>query len=286
MLNVLVMVFGVLISATQAHAAPVRIVAAEGFYGDIATQIGGPDAAVESILVNPDQDPHQFEASASIARKLAEARIVIYNGLGYDEWVTRLLSSSRAGERRVIEVAALAGRKKGDNPHLWYDVRAVAALADALTKTLATTDAARAAQYTARHVVLGKDLDGLAQRIVSLRARFAGTPVTATEPVFGYMAEALGLDMRNQRFQLAVMNETEPSASDIAAFEQDLRQRRVKALIFNRQTSGGIAERLHMLARDSGVLVVAVTETKPAGQSYQAWMHAQLDALEEALGRR
>lgn len=284
--NRLIVLLAVALWATPVQALPIRVVAAEDFYGDIAAQIGGPDAVVESILVNPDQDPHQFEAGASIARKLAGARIVVYNGLGYDDWVTRLLSSSRAGERWLIEVAALAGRKQGDNPHLWYDVRAVAALAEALARALAEADPARSAQYAARHAALRQDLETLTQRIAALRTQLAGTPVAATEPVFGYMAEALGLNMRHQRFQLAVMNETEPSASDIAAFEQDLRQRRVKALIYNRQTSGGIAERLHRLAQDSGVPVVGVTETKPAGQTYQAWMHAQLDALKLALGQR
>ncbi len=126
----------------------------------------------------------------------------------------------------------------------------------------------------------------LQARIAVLRARYAGTAVTATEPVFDYMAAALGLVMRNGRFQLAVMNGTEPGAAAIAAFENDLRTRAVKVLFYNQQTTQALAGRMRTLARASGVPVVAITETEPAGLSYPEWMLLQLDALERALAER
>ena len=113
--------------------------------------------------------------------------------------------------------------------------------------------------------------------------KWAGTPVTATEPVFGPMADALGLKMRNRRFQLAVMNNTEPSARDIARFEDDLKNRKVKALIYNKQVSDKLTGRLIAVARKAKVPVVAVTETQPSGISYRNWMLSQLDALDKAL---
>ncbi len=123
----------------------------------------------------------------------------------------------------------------------------------------------------------------LADQIARLRRKYAGTSVTATEPVFGYMADALGLDMHNRRLQLAVMNDTEPSATDIAAFENDLRSRAVKVLIYNSQTSDALTRRLREIAQQSGVPVVGVTETEPPGKDYQEWMRSQLDALDRAL---
>ena len=123
----------------------------------------------------------------------------------------------------------------------------------------------------------------LRERIATLRSKHGGTPVTATEPVFGYMAAALGLEMRNGRFQLAVMNGTEPGASAIAAFEKDLRTRAVKVLLHNTQTTQALAQRMRAIATEAGVPVVSVTETAPPGQSYQAWMLAQLDELDRAL---
>ena len=271
-----------------ARAAPLGIVAAENFYGDIARQIGGPDVAVASVLSSPDQDPHAFEAGASTARRLAEARLVIYNGAGYDSWAAKLLSASRLGARTVIEAATLVGEKTGDNPHLWYKPATMPALARRLAQAVATLDPAHAAAYAARLAAFEKSMAPLADRIAALRRAHAGTAVTATEPVFGYMAGALGLRVRNGRFQLAIMNGTEPGARDIAAFENDLRTHAVAALIYNRQTGAALAVRMRAIATEAGVPVVEVTETEPVGMTYQQWMLSQLDALDRALakGRR
>ena len=119
------------------------------------------------------------------------------------------------------------------------------------------------------------------------RAGSPASPVTATEPVFGYMATALGLAMRNERFQLAVMNDTEPRASDVAAFENDLRQHRVRMLFYNSQASDTAAQRLVADRRGSrNVPVVGVTETEPPGKTYQQWMTGQLDAVAQALSNQ
>jgi zinc/manganese transport system substrate-binding protein len=97
------------------------------------------------------------------------------------------------------------------------------------------------------------------------------------------MATALGLQMRNQRFQIAMMNNTEPSARDFAAFEDDLKHHKVKALIYNKQVSGKLTERLIAIAERAKVPVVAVTETQPADISFANWMLSQLAALDKAL---
>jgi len=264
-------------------AAPVKIVAAENVYGGIAQAIGGPGVEVVSVLANPDQDPHLFETAPSLARQIAQAQVLIVNGAGYDPWMDRLMAIAPRADRLVVNVAALAGKKEGDNPHLWYDPTAMQKVAAAIADSLSKLDPRQADVYSGR---LKETLAGLARiqtRVAALRQKWQGTPVTATEPVFGPMADALGLAMRNQQFQLAVMNDTEPSARDIAAFEDDLRQRRVKALIYNKQVSGKLSERMIAIAKASRVPVVAVTETQPADISFTDWMLSQLDALDRAL---
>lgn len=267
----------------SASAAPVNVVAAENVYGNVATQIGGSDVEVVSILSNPDQDPHLFEASPSTARALSRARIVVVNGAAYDPWMSRLLAAGKTSNRVVINVADLVGRKSGDNPHLWYDVETVKAFAKKFADELSTLDAAHKADYEKNLKTFDGSLDGIEAKTDGMKAKYAGTPVTATEPVFGYMAEAIGLDMRNEAFQMSVMNDTEPSVSDVAAFETDLKQKGVKVLIYNSQATDPAAERLVKLAKASGIPVVGVTETEPKGRSYQQWMLGQLDALDKAL---
>ena len=267
----------------QSPAGGMSIVAAENFYGDVARQLVGGNATVSSIMSNPDQDPHLFEASPSVARLLSAATIAIYNGADYDPWMTKLLAATRSPGRRIIVVANLMHKKAGDNPHLWYDPLTMPAFAKALAATLLERDPAHKSDYEQRLHAFLTSLQPLDQKIVELRQRYDGIQVTATEPVFGYMATALGLTMRNERFQLAVMNDTEPRASDVAAMENDLRQHRVRVFFYNSQATDTAAQRLLKIAQESKIPVVGVTETEPAGKTYQQWMLDQLDSVEQAL---
>ncbi|OJA89854.1 metal ABC transporter solute-binding protein [Burkholderia ubonensis] len=266
-----------------AQAAAVNVVAAENFYGDVASQIGGRHVAVTSILSNPEQDPHLFEASPKTARALQQAQLVIYNGADYDPWMGKLLGASKQAKRATIVVADLVGKKAGDNPHLWYDPATMPAAARAIAAELGRADPAHKADYDANLQKFIASLKPVDDRVAALRAKYKGVPVTATEPVFGYMSDAIGLDMRNQRFQLATMNNTEASAQDVAAFESDLRKRQVRVLVYNSQAEEPMTKRMLKIARDGGVPTVSVTETQPAGKTFQQWMAGQLDALGKAL---
>ncbi len=274
----------VLAQGTPARAEDrIAVVAAENFYGDIARQIGGERVSVISIMNNPDQDPHLFETTPAIVRQLAGAQVVILNGANYDPWMDKLLAAAPRANRTVISAAQLTGRKAGENPHLWYDPVTMPAVATALAEALAKTDSAHAPDYAARLQTALASLERVAQRVAQLKVKHAGTVVTATEPVFGPMAQALGLTMRNERFQLAMMNDTEPSARDVAAFERDLKERKVKVLIYNSQVSEKLTERLRDIAAKSKVPVIGVTETMPPNVSFQDWVLGELDALDKAL---
>jgi len=267
-------------------ADPVRIVAAENFYGDLARQIGGAHVQVTSILTNPQDDPHLFESSPSTARTLADADIVIYNGADYDPWMDRLLSVTGQSSRTVLVAADLTGHRSGDNPHLWYDPATFPTVAKALTDELTKRDTADATDFASNleafEAGFGKVLDG----VTAIKAAYQGVSVTATEPVFGYMAEAMGLNMLNQSFQLATMNETEPSASDVAAFENSLRGGTAKILFYNDQVTDDTTARLLDIAKVSNVAIVGVTETMPAGGTIQSWFASQIAAVQTALAGR
>jgi zinc/manganese transport system substrate-binding protein len=270
---------------TPAHAAEstIALVAAENFYADVARQIGGDRVTATSILSNPDQDPHLFEVSPSVVREIAGAQIVLYNGADYDPWMEKLLAVTPKPGRAVIVAADLVHRKAGDNPHLWYDPATMPAVAGALATALTAADPAHADDYAARLKTFLASVGALNEKIAAIRGKYAGVSVTATEPVFGYMADALKLKMRNERFQLAIMNDTEPSARDAAAFERDLRTHKVRVLFYNKQASNKQVQHLIEIARASGIPVVGVTETCPPDVTYQEWMQNELDATEHAL---
>ena len=281
--TLLAAVCGTALPARSQTPAPIAIVAAENFYGDVARQLGGADVTVTSILNNPEQDPHLFEASPSVARAVSAARIVVYSGIDYDPWMQTLLAAARSTNRSVIVVADLMGKQPGDNPHIWYDLATMRAYARALTAALAGADPAHAAAYQQRLTQFGTSLQPIQAKIDALHARLSGTPVTATEPVFGTMFQALGMVVRNAGFQLAVMNNTEPSASDVAGLETDLKRHRVALLVYNSQATDPVASRMERLARAAHIPVVGATETEPPGETYQAWMTSELNAVDRAL---
>jgi len=263
------------LSARAQTPAPPSIVAAENFYGDVAQQIAGPSARVTSIMSNPNQDPHEFQTDAKTAKAVADADIVIYSGIGYDDWMDKLLGAQGKPHRVVINVSSLIGAKDGDNPHIWYDPKTMPALAAKLGEILHAPGAA--ANFT-------DSLSPELNKIAALKPKCAGLKVTATEPVFGYMAAALGFEMLNYPFQVAVMNDTEPSFQQTADYEKSLTSRTAKILFYNSQVSDPTTQRMQALAKANNIPVVGVTETQPPeAKNYQDWMLRELAAIEAAL---
>jgi zinc/manganese transport system substrate-binding protein len=273
----------VLASPALALAQP-RIVAAEAVYAGMARQIAGPADPVTALIANPAQDPHLFEAGPAAARALTDATIVVYNGAGYDPWMRDLLAATGGGgPRQVISVGGLVRAPRGANPHLWYDPRTMDAAAAALAHALQAADPAHRSDYASRLAAFRATLAPVLGQIAALRARHQGATVAATEPVFGPMLSLLGLRVADADFQLAIENDTEPSAASLAALEQALRTRSVQALLVNRQTRTDLTDHLTTLAHRSGLGVVAVSETEPPDQTYAAWVGAELGALGQAL---
>jgi zinc/manganese transport system substrate-binding protein len=272
-----------LVAAIPFAAAKADIVAAESVYADIARQVAGPSTPVAAILRNPAGDPHEFEPSPSVARAVASAAIVIENGIGYDSWIDRLPADTSNPNQQRIVVADLLHRRPGDNPHLWYDPAAMPAVVAALAQDLILAMPADSTAITARADATRASLARLQSRILALREKLAGMRVAATEPVFGPMLSALGLVDHHARFELAVMNGTEPRAGDVAFIEDDLRAHRIRALITNAQATDTEAARLAGVAQAEGIPLVAITETLPPGKTYQQWISAELSALETAL---
>ncbi len=266
-----------------AFADPVKVVAAENFYGDMATQIGGANVAVTSILSNPDDDPHLFEASTETAKALTDAKVVIVNGVDYDPWMEKLLSAHKAPARKEILVGALVGHKPGDNPHLWYHPGYMKAAAKALVADLSVIDPAHKTDYEKGEAQFLDSMKPIDDKIAAMRKSFAGQPVTASEPVFGYQAGLIGLKVHNEKYALAIMNNAEPTPSEVAGFENDLKGHKVKAMLYNAQASEPAVGKLVDLAKANNIPVVGVSETEPPNSTYQVWMMGQLDALDKAL---
>ncbi|MDP9340796.1 MAG: zinc ABC transporter substrate-binding protein [Actinomycetota bacterium] len=282
------LVAGCLASCGGSSAAGDRIsvVAAENFYGDIAEQLGGPHVSVTSILSDPNADPHLFEPGTANAAAVADARVVIVNGLGYDAFMDRLLSASPNPDRRVVTIAdVLHISGPGANPHIWYDVPRAPDMAKAIADALGAADPAHRSTFQDRLARFDRSLGPLRTAVDDLRSGSAGTPVAYTEPVPGYLLQAAGLVVRTPPdFARAIEEGNDPSPQAVAAMEALMRGRQVRVLLYNSQATSPITNRMRQLAGENGIPVVPVTETLPSGLSFQQWQLGQVRALGRALG--
>jgi len=271
-------------AAAAPPASKPVIVAGENFYGDVTSQIAGNHVTVISIISDPNADPHEYESSANDAGEIARASLVIMNGLGYDDFVPRMMNASPNPTRKVINVQLLMGHKTGDNVHLWYDPATMPKVAQTITDDLVQIDPANAQYY---HDWLGQFLTSLGplhQKIAEMHAKYGGVPVAFTEPVFGYMAEAIGFNVLTpEPFVKAIEDGTEPPASAIAQNDDQYRTHQIKILLYNVQTVTPITTNVQKRAKELGIPVVGVSETEPIGQSFQQWQLTQLNEIDAAL---
>ena len=276
-------------AAPQAPVTPgiVKVVAGENMWGNIAAQIGGAHVQVTSILSDPNTDPHLYESDVASALAVAEARLVIANGAGYDDFVSQLLGATRNSGRVMVSVQAVLGLYGPDvNPHFWYDIPQVPQVAAAIEAALTRVDPHDATQCAASLRTFDASLAQLDAVIASIRRRYAGAPVAYTERVSGYLLAAAGLTVVTPPgFAAAVENGNDPSAGDTARMYQLITGHNARLLLYNAQVTSPVTQHVKTLARQAGVPVVPVYETMPPQyRSYQAWQLAQATALLDALG--
>ena len=273
-------------SSAAAGGGGLQVVAAENFWGSIATQLAGTKAHVHSIIVDPAQDPHSYEPTAADARTLASAKLAIVNGVGYDPWAPKLLASNPVSGRKVLTVGDLFRLKEGNNPHRWYDPANVSVVAYSITEELIKLDPKDAGYFHRQLVHFDTvDLRRYHALITAIRARYAGIPVGASESIFALQAPALGLKLATPySFMKATSEGTEPTAQDIATIERQISSKQIKVWIYNSQNATPQIQRFNALARAHGIPVATITETlSPASDSFEQWQVSQLQRIEQAL---
>lgn len=273
-------------AASASSTAQVRIVAAENEYGNVASQIGGNDVSVTSVESDPNTDPHTYEVSPNVAKEVANAQILIQNGLGYDDFMTKLASASPNQNRQVINVQTLLGLPDNTpNPHLWYKPTTMPAVANKLADDLSALQPANAAYFRANAATFINSLKPWQAAIDSFKATYPNTPVATTEPVADYMLEAAGTNnLTPFAFQADVMNGTDPSPQMVAAQTALFTQHKVKALVYNQQVTDALTQGFIADANKAGIPVIGVYETMPTpGYTYQSWMLAEVQALQKAV---
>jgi zinc/manganese transport system substrate-binding protein len=272
-------------STPSAPTGALKVVAGQNFWGSIATQLGGSKANVQSVVTDPNADPHEYESSTNDARAFADADFVILNGAGYDDWATRLLAANPSSHRTVLVAADLLGKKAGDNPHLWYNPDYVTRMADQITADYKSIDSADSAYFDEQRAAFSTALEPYTQRIAEIKAKFSGVPVASTESIFVYMATALGLNLISPTaFMNAVSEGNDPPAAAVIDFQNQITGKQAKVLVYNVQTATAVTTNVQHLATQAGIPIVGVSETlQPESATFQDWQLSQLLALQNAL---
>ncbi|WP_174184860.1 metal ABC transporter solute-binding protein, Zn/Mn family [Nocardia barduliensis] len=258
------------------------VVASTDVWGDIAATVAGSDATVRSLITDPSADPHSHETSAVESAELTDADLVVYNGGGYDEFAEKAVAGTN---KRTVDAFSLRADQSDENEHVWYDVRTVGVVADRIAAQLGEIDPDKAAAYTERATAFKDKLGAVTAITGKLAAEHPKTPVLQTEPLAHYLLAAAGADdLTPHEFQEAIEQETDPAPAAVAATQDLLSGKRVRALIYNVQTQDKITKDLRGTAQNAGVAIVEVTETLPEGQDYIQWQTKNAQALAAALG--
>ena len=262
-----------------------NIVAGENFWGSIVSQLAGKAGNVNSVISDPNADPHNYESSSDGARAFAGADYVVLNGAGYDSWANKLLSGNPNSKRTVLSVADLLGKKEGDNPHFWYNPDYVAKVTDRIQSDLTSLDPADASYFAAQRAVFDKAMRPYGSALAAIKATYSGTPVASTESIVVYLAQYLGLDLISPpEFMQAVSEGNDPPAASVALFQQQITTKQARVLLYNSQTSTAVTTNVKNLAGRAGVVTVAVTETvDPPRATFEQWFTGELTSLEAAL---
>lgn len=187
----------------------------------------------------------------------------------------------------AVEVSGRTAPAGGElNEHVWYDFPSVSKIADRVAGALGKADPDHAGTFTKNAAAFKKSLSALEDKEASLKSAHDGEGVAITEPVPGYLLAASGLvNQTPEEFSEAVEEGDDVSAKVLKATLDLFSGKKVKALVYNEQTSGAQTEKVKSAAEAAGVPVVPVTETLPEGKDYLTWMSDNVDALADALNK-
>lgn len=258
---------------------PITVVASLNQWGSLASQIGGDDVQVTSILSSTNVDAHDFEPTTADVAKLEKADVVLVNGAGYDSWADKTLA--KGAER--ISVADTVGAMTGDNPHLWFSKDARAAVAKALTDVYSRLRPSEKDTFTKNYNTWNSAEEQLTTTMKTFADKHGAMSYAATESLAYYLMSDLGFtDATPKGYAQSTSSEGEPAASDITDFQALLKDRKVSLLVNNSQEMNKTAEELTSLAESNSIPVLSVTEQMPSDRkTLTDWIMALVEQIEQ-----
>ena len=253
----------------------ISIVTTTNVYSDIAKNIVGKYGTATAIIDKSSVDPHDFDPTTADAKKVAQANIIVANGLGYDSWMNKLAKS--VDKKPVLVGEDLMGLKSGDNPHIWYNLDMPTKYVDYLVKRLSKLDKKHAAYFKENGEKYLAKIDKIKQ--LAQANKGDQKPVFVSEPVFDYALQEAGYKIGDKKFEEAIENGTDPSPKTINEMNNAIKQKKIAFFVNNTQASSSTVKSFVKLAKTNNVPVLNVRETIPNNTTYLAWMKENYQKL-------
>jgi zinc/manganese transport system substrate-binding protein len=276
-----------LLIVSPLHAAErLNVVASFSILGDFVRNVGG-DRVNITTLVGPDSDVHVYTPAPGDAKRIADAKLVIVNGLGLEGWLPRLVQSSGSKAVIVTASAGIAPLKLGSaaDPHAWQSVPNARVYVTDIANALAAADPddadlfrTQAKAYLERLETLDREVREAVAKIPPERRK-----VISTHNAFGYFAAEYGVQFIAP---LGVSTETEPSARDIAAIIGQIRAQKIPAVFLENISDDRLIRRIaaETGAKVGGTLISdGLTDEKGPAPTYIDMVRHNIKALTSAL---
>lgn len=264
----------------QQSKKPVRVVTSLNFYGEVAQEVTGRYGDVTAIINSSSIDPHDYQPGTKQAKQTAQANLVIDNGLGYDHWLTQLVTATNPHVRQINVSHDIAKKAAGSNEHVWYNPAVMEKLTQQVATDASRLDPAHADYYHRNANRYLRQLRQVDTMIDQLHHNIGKKRlVDVSEPVFDYSLNRIGYQINDHHFAKAVEDGNDPSPQDIANLRRDIIDQRIAFFVVNTQSSDRVIDNLVTLAHQHHVPVLKVTESKPNGLTYPEWMLKQYRQL-------
>ncbi|MCP4621531.1 MAG: metal ABC transporter substrate-binding protein [Bradyrhizobium sp.] len=274
-------------SALPVCAEPLKVVASFSILGDLVRNVGG-DRVEVSTLVGPNSDSHVYSPTPADAKKVADARLIVVNGLGFEGWLPRLVQSSGSKAKIVTASDGITPLRVGSSadPHAWQSVNNAKIYATNISRALSAADPAAAEQFKANTQAYLTRLDALDREVREAVAKLPPDrrKVISTHSAFRYFAAAYGIEFIAP---LGVSTESEPSARDIAKIITQIKQAKIPAVFLENVTDPRLVQRISAEtgAKVGGTLYSdGLTGEKGDAPTYIDMVRHNIKALTSALG--
>lgn len=243
-------------ATTNVYAGMAQVVL--GNYGQVTTIIKG------------NMDPHEFEPTTAVAKEIHTSNLVLANGLGYDNWVSKL-----NGKKYIYVGSDIMHKKTGDNEHVWYDTKTMAKTAVYLAKSFSQIQPKHRKAFYQNAKRYQATLKPINQTTDQIKKHSHHQPVAVSEPVFNYALAAMGYRVVDEHFAMAIEEGSDPSYSDIKDLQDKIKHHQISFFVVNTQSDSKIVQHMVKLCEEYHIPVIKVTETMPQNKTYQQWMLSQ-----------